>query len=147
MRKEVLFLIGLVFAGILASSGRAEEAKKEAGFLPFKLNEFLDVSSGTDTVRIEDLKVTAGQDTFLGKMPVMAKVNIKNLTEKKLQLSIYLVLFDEKKNLIAAGNYSSVSGMGGFGPRETSTETISLGYASDLSRAKLYQYRVVTFSE
>jgi len=147
MRKEVWFWIGLILAGILASPGQAEEATKKGSFLPFKLNEFLDVSSGTDTVRIEDLKVTAGQDTFLGKMPVTAKVNIKNLSEKKLQVSIYLALFDEKMNLIAAGNYSTVSGMGGFGPRETSTETISLGYASDLSRAKLYQYRVVTFSE
>ena len=147
MRRDIVIGFAVVVVTALWATGNGEDAEKRAGLIPFKLDEFLDISSGSDSARIENLKVEEGRETPFGKMEASAKVNITNLTDKQLHVSVYLALFDEGKNLVATGNYSSFHPIGGFGPRETSTQSIKLGYATDLSRAKFYQYRVVTFLE
>lgn len=140
-----VILVGLLFYVFVPASVGAESQQGE--FLPFQPNEFLEVSSMSPHARVEDLKVKAGEDSFLGKILARGEVNIKNLSNQKLQISVYLVLFDQHKNLVVAGNYSTISEFGGYEPRHTSTETIFLGYVDDLSRVKYYQYRVVTFLE
>jgi len=116
-------------------------------FDEFKAGEFLEISSGTNDARVEDLIVEPSEDTFLGLMKAHARVGIKNLTTRKLHISVYLALFDHKLQLVASGNYSSTKYGGGFKPREAGTQTINLGYLVDLSGVRYYQYRVVTLLE
>jgi|GEM_PF-6357758 len=120
-----VILVGWLSHIFVPASVGAESQQR--GFLPFKPNQFLEVSSMSLHARVEDLKVKAGEDSFLGKILARGEVNIKNLSNQKLQISVYLVLFDQHKNLVVAGNYSTFSEFGGYEPRHTSTEKISWG--------------------
>ncbi len=128
-RAVIIFLVLVAFLAVSGHSLRGDEEK--TGYKEFKRGEFLEDPFSNEDLRIDDLKVEADHNN--------AKVNIKNLRkDKRLQVSIYMAIYDANKALVATGNYTSVTG---FAPREASEERIELGWAS-LGKAKYYQILV-----
>ncbi len=132
MRRIRAVFVLTAFLALLAASGDSSRGDEEkTGYKAFKRGEFLEDPFSNEDLRIDDLKVDADHN--------IAKVNIKNLRkDKRVQVSIYMAIYDDSKALVSAGNYTSVTG---FSPREASEETIGLGWAS-LGKAKYYQILV-----
>lgn len=151
--KSIILSMAIVLFVCIPQDGKGREDVVSRNVLysfgslsAFTPNKFMKIS-GTVDARVEDLKVTPEKEIMGRFIEPMATVNIKNLTEMQLHISVYLALLDGNENIVACGNFSTMSRFGGFKPRETDTETIRLGFAGDLERVRYYQYRVATFLE
>lgn len=147
---RILNAVSVLLVPMLYGSSGWAQAGQTDPFRPYKLNAgFMEVQVDNDNMHLEDFKIEAAHEGFLGKEPAKCSFSVKNRMVKKLQLSVGLALFDAKKGLVAAGGYNTVPVMGGFGPREAGNETFTLGFveAVDLQKVEYYQLQVRHFLE
>ena len=152
MRALWVVLVGCSLLGLVSVAVAAQHPTWGRG--PFQAGRFFQTEgadAGLAARTLTDGRVQVSELRFetpdIPGWPYHATANVKNLTDRTLDVSVYVAVLDKKGHILACGAYNSFAG---YKPREMGNETISLGYSGYLdpewtgSGARTYQIRIAS---